>query len=187
MESSNHDYSLSDSSWWIPWYGQWCPRGLCQLQLPARSCGLSIVNEDEHCPYTFAQSATRNCLHIMLTSTGCVAQSAAAVLWPEYAGSPWPGHHRPQAAQFTMTNISRIKLSQLSSLPISATLWLVLQTNNQRSCTITTVDMKLGRRCNYYYKRLVALRHYANQPACPLWLLHWRPSFTSTYGGSTPI
>ena len=138
MESSNHDYSLSDSSWWIPWYGQWCPRGLCQLQLPARSCGLSIVNEDEHCPYTFAQSAPRNCLHILLTSTGCVAHSAAAVLWPEYAGSPWPGHHRPQAAQFTMTNISRIKLSQLSSLPISATLWLVLQTNNQRSCTITT-------------------------------------------------
>ena len=36
METSNHDYSLSDSSWWIQWCGQWCPRGLCQLQLPCQ-------------------------------------------------------------------------------------------------------------------------------------------------------
>ena len=26
-----------------------------------------------------------------------------------------------------------------------------------------------------------AIRHYANQPTCPLWPLHLRPNFTSTY------
>ena len=34
-----------------------------------------------------------------------------------------------------------------------------------------------------YHKRLAALRHYANQTARPLWLLCWRPNFTSTYHG----
>ena len=108
-------------------------RTVMSTRIVSTTVTMSSVNEDEHCPYTFAQSAPRNCLQIMLTSSGCVAHSAAAVLWPEYAGFPVPGHHRPQAAQFTMTNISRIKLSQLSSLPIVATLWLVLQTINRRS------------------------------------------------------
>ena len=96
-------------------------RTVMSTRIVSTTVTMSSVNEDEHCPYTFAQSAPRNCLQIMLTSSGCVAHSAAAVLWPEYAGFPCPGHHRPQAAQFTMTNISRIKLSQLSSLPIVAT------------------------------------------------------------------
>ena len=30
------------------------------------------------------------------------------------------------------------------------------------------------------WKRLLAIRHYANQPARPVWLLSWRPNFTST-------
>ena len=42
--------------------------------------------------------------------------------------------------------------------------------------------MKLGRRHNYH-KGWPPIRHYANQPTSPLWLLHWCPNFTSTYRG----
>ena len=34
----------------------------------------------------------------------------------------------------------------------------------------------------HYYGR-AAIRHYANQPACPLWLLRRQPIFMSTYHG----
>ena len=42
--------------------------------------------------------------------------------------------------------------------------------------------MKLGQRRNYHKGR-AAIRHYANQPACPSSLLRQRPNFTSTYRG----
>ena len=42
--------------------------------------------------------------------------------------------------------------------------------------------MKSGPRHNYHKGR-AAIRHYANQPTSPLWLLRWRPNFTSTYRG----
>ena len=45
--------------------------------------------------------------------------------------------------------------------------------------------MKLGCRCKSHQER-EAIRHYANQPACPLWPLHLRPNFTSTNFGVTP-
>ena len=35
----------------------------------------------------------------------------------------------------------------------------------------------MGHRRNYHKGRL-AVRHYANQPAVPLWLLRWRPNFS---------
>ena len=38
----------------------------------------------------------------------------------------------------------------------------------------------LGPRRNYLKGR-AAIRHYANQPARPIWLLRRRPNFTSTY------
>ena len=48
--------------------------------------------------------------------------------------------------------------------------------------TPRSLNVKLGPRRNYHKGR-AAIRHYANQPAHPLWLLHWRPNFTSTYRG----
>ena len=45
-----------------------------------------------------------------------------------------------------------------------------------------TVDVKLERQ-RKYHKGWVAIRHYANQPARPLWLLRRRPNFMSTYRG----
>ena len=32
-------------------------------------------------------------------------------------------------------------------------------------------------------KRWAAIRHYANQPACPLWSLSWGPTFMTSYRG----
>ena len=46
--------------------------------------------------------------------------------------------------------------------------------------------MKLGRQHNYHKGR-AAIRHYANQPARPLWPLRLRPNFMSTYRGLTSV
>ena len=57
----------------------------------------------------------------------------------------------------------------------------------KRALTPRSLNVKLGPRRNYHQK-LAPIRHYANQPARPLWLLRRRPNFTSTYcGGQRPF
>ena len=46
-----------------------------------------------------------------------------------------------------------------------------------RTLTPRSLNMKLAPRCNYHKGR-AAIRHYANQPARPLWLLCRGPNFT---------
>ena len=46
--------------------------------------------------------------------------------------------------------------------------------------------MKLGRRRNYH-EGGAAIRHYANQPARPLWPLRRCPNFMSTYRMLTSV
>ena len=38
-------------------------RTVMSTRIVSTTVTMSSVNEDEHCPYTFAQSAPRNCLH----------------------------------------------------------------------------------------------------------------------------
>ena len=45
-----------------------------------------------------------------------------------------------------------------------------------------SLNVKLYPRRNYH-KGQAAIRHYANQPNRPLWLLRLRPNFTTTYRG----
>ena len=56
----------------------------------------------------------------------------------------------------------------------------------KRALTPRSLNVKLGTRRNYH-KGWAAIRHYANQPAGPLWPLCWRPIFTSTYRGINAI
>ena len=48
--------------------------------------------------------------------------------------------------------------------------------------TPRSLNVKLGPRRNYHKGR-AAIRYYANQPACRLWLLCLHPNFISTYSG----
>ena len=44
-------------------------------------------------------------------------------------------------------------------------------------------EQMIGRAWNKGPHKDSALRHYANQPACPFWPLRWGPTFMSTYRG----
>ena len=46
----------------------------------------------------------------------------------------------------------------------------------KQALTPRSLNMKLGLRCNYHKGR-AAIRHYANQTACPLWPLRRRTNF----------
>ena len=56
----------------------------------------------------------------------------------------------------------------------------------KRALTPQSLNMTLGPQRNYHKGR-AAIRHCANQTACPLWPLHRLPIFTHTFHGFTPI
>ena len=69
---------------------------------------------------------------------------------------------------------------QRSHNPTSAfTFKTLLRHYAKQALSPRSLNVKLGPRRNYHKGR-AAIRHYANQPARPLWLLCLRPNYTST-------
>ena len=84
---------------------------------------------------------------------------------------------------FTITEKAPTRAFSWMKAPTSAfTFKTLLRHYAKRALTPRSLNVKLGPRHNYHKGR-AAIRHYANQPTSPLWLLRWRPNFTSTYRG----
>ena len=67
--------------------------------------------------------------------------------------------------------------SWLKTATTAFTFKTLLKHYAKRALTPQSLNVKLGRRHNYHKGR-AAIRHYANQTACPLWPLRHGPNFT---------
>ena len=73
--------------------------------------------------------------------------------------------------------------SWLNAATTAFTFKTLLRHYAKRALTPLSLNVKLGPQRNYHKGQAAIGRHYANQPARPLWHLCWCPNFTSTYRG----
>ena len=97
-------------------------------------------------------------------------------------------HHTPGISAADDPSVSQSVFTIKEKPPTRAFSWLkaattaftfrtLLRHYAKRALTPRSLNVKLGPQRNYHEGR-AAIRHYANQPACPLWPLCRRPNFT---------
>ena len=88
---------------------------------------------------------------------------------------------------FTITEKAPTRAFSWLKAPTSAfTFKTLLRRYAKWALTPRSLNVKLGPR-RYYHEGRAAIRHYANQPARPLWLWCQCPNFPSTYRGLTSV
>ena len=100
----------------------------------------------------------------------CPLPSARQVRW---------GHGNNEAIRrFVITEKAPTRaFSWLKAATTAFTIKTLLRHYAKRALTARSLNVKLGPLRNYHKGR-AAIRHYANQTARPLWLLHRGPNFT---------
>ena len=109
-------------------------------------------------------------------STPLSLRPLSALLW-----SDWCKYKRRAAndpSVFTITGKAPASAFSWLKVPTSAfTFKTLLRHYAKPALTPRSLSVKLGQRRNYHKGR-AAIRHYANQTACPLWPLRRGPNFT---------
>ena len=88
------------------------------------------------------------------------------------------GAPKSSIQRFVITEKAPTRAFSWLKAPTSAfTFKTLIRHYAKQALTPRSLNMKLGPWCNYHKGR-AAIRHYANQPARPLWPLHRGPNFT---------